>query len=57
MKVRMIADWSDRSDHPKKNDELTVVDKFYEDNGDVSFYQCKWKDYSIDVYPEECQEL
>lgn len=53
----MIADWSDRSDHPKKDDELAVVDKVYEDNGDLDHYQCKWKDYMIDVYPDECQEL
>lgn len=57
MKVRMISNWSDSSDHPKKDDELRVVDKVYYEDGDLYYYECEWQDHVIYVYPHECQEL
>lgn len=56
MKVRMISDYSERPDHPKKDDELHVLDKIYED-GELDRYECRWKEGMIIVYPDECQEL
>lgn len=57
MKVRMIENWSDREDHPRKDDELWVVDKVYGDDSELERYCCRWGSEIIDVYPYECQEL
>ena len=54
MKLKMLQPWSEREDHPQKDDILDVQD-IIRDGPDVEGYQCKWKNDLIMVYPYECE--
>lgn len=56
MKIKLIDDWSDRHDHPKKGAELKVIDTFYSE-GEALVYECEWNGETISVYPFECREI
>ena len=54
MKVEMTSDFSDRPDHPSKGHRLDVKDIIYSD-GEVEYYECKWGDSILEIYPYECK--
>lgn len=57
MKIRMIADWSESKNYPKKDTELVVKNIIQDEKGYLEYYICNWKEDEIDVYPYECQIL
>lgn len=63
MKIRMITDYSELPDDPKKGDVLDIFDIEYDYNYEeyvvvhVDYYVCEWQGGYIIIYPYECEEV
>ena len=55
MKIKMLSDFSERNDHPKKNDVIEVYDTIRDDNGEVELYEVIWRGVRLEIYPYECE--
>lgn len=51
--LKMLSDYSERIDHPRKGDVITVRDTVYDDDGEVDYHEVMWNDSLLMVYPYE----